>query len=33
VNVPLAQRAAWLAGITLVAAIAALAINHREAGS
>jgi len=25
VNVPLAQRAAWLAGITLVAAIAALA--------
>jgi len=33
VNVPLAQRAAWLAGITLVAAIAALAINHRDAGS
>jgi rare lipoprotein A (peptidoglycan hydrolase) len=33
VNAPLAQRAAWLAGVTLVAAIAALAINHRDAGS
>ena len=30
---PLIQRAFWLAGITLVAAIAALAITRRDAGS
>ncbi len=30
---PLLQRAFWLAGITLVAAIAALAITRRDAGS
>ena len=30
---PLVQRAFWLAGITLVAAIAALAITRRDAGS
>ena len=32
-NAPLAQRVVWLAGITLVAAIAAFAITHRNAGS
>jgi len=33
VTAPLVQRAFWLAGITLVAAIAALAITRRDAGS
>jgi rare lipoprotein A len=33
VNTTLVQRAVWLAGITLVAAIAALAITRRDAGS
>jgi len=33
VTAPLLQRAFWLAGITLVAAIAALAITRRDAGS
>jgi len=33
VNPQLVQRALWLAGITLIAAIAALAIREREAGS
>jgi rare lipoprotein A (peptidoglycan hydrolase) len=33
VNPQLAQRAVWLAGITLVAAIAAVAITRRDAGS
>ena len=32
-NPHLVQRAVWLAGITLIAAIAALAIREREAGS
>ena len=32
-NPQLVQRALWLAGITLIAAIAALAIREREAGS
>ena len=32
-NTSLVQRAVWLAGITLVAAIAALAITRRDAGS
>ena len=32
-NPHLVQRALWLAGITLIAAIAALAIREREAGS
>ena len=32
-NRPLAQRALWLAGITFVAAIAALAITRRDGGS
>jgi rare lipoprotein A len=32
VNRPLVQRAVWLAGITFVAAIAALAITRRDAG-
>jgi len=33
VSTTLVQRAVWLAGITLVAAIAALAITRRDAGS
>jgi rare lipoprotein A (peptidoglycan hydrolase) len=33
VNSSLVQRAVWLAGITLIAAIAALAITRRDAGS
>jgi rare lipoprotein A (peptidoglycan hydrolase) len=33
VNATRVQRAVWLAGITLVAAIAALAITRRDAGS
>jgi len=33
VNTTLVQRAVWLAGITLVAAIAALAITRRDAGT
>jgi rare lipoprotein A (peptidoglycan hydrolase) len=33
VNTTLLQRALWLAGITLVAAIVALAITRRDAGS
>jgi len=33
VTAPLVQRAFWLAGITLVAALAALAITRRDAGS
>jgi rare lipoprotein A (peptidoglycan hydrolase) len=33
VNATLVQRAVWLAAITLVAGIAALAITHRNAGS
>jgi rare lipoprotein A len=33
VNTTLVQRAVWLAGITLVAAIAALAITRRDVGS
>jgi rare lipoprotein A (peptidoglycan hydrolase) len=33
VSATLVQRAVWLAGITLVAAIAALAITRRDAGS
>jgi rare lipoprotein A (peptidoglycan hydrolase) len=33
VNQTLAQRAVWLAGVTLVAAIAALAITRRDEGS
>jgi rare lipoprotein A (peptidoglycan hydrolase) len=33
VNAPLVQRAHWLAGITLIAAIVALAITRRDAGS
>ena len=32
-NPPLIQRAAWLAGITLIAALIALAITRRDAGS
>ncbi len=32
-NPPLVQRAAWLAGITLIAALIALAITRRDAGS
>ena len=32
-NPQLVQRAVWLAGITLIAAIAALAMREREAGS
>jgi rare lipoprotein A (peptidoglycan hydrolase) len=32
-NSSLVQRAVWLAGITLIAAIAALAITRRDAGS
>ena len=32
-NAALAQRAAWLAGITLIAGLIALAIDHRGAGS
>jgi rare lipoprotein A (peptidoglycan hydrolase) len=33
VNTSLAQRALWLAGIMLIAAIAALAISRRDSGS
>jgi rare lipoprotein A (peptidoglycan hydrolase) len=33
VNAPLVQRALWLAGITLIAALVALAITRRDAGS
>jgi len=33
VNTTLVQRAVWLAGITLVAALAALAITRRDAGT
>jgi len=33
VNASLAQRAVWLAGITLVAGLIALAIDRRDAGS
>jgi rare lipoprotein A (peptidoglycan hydrolase) len=33
VSAPLVQRAVWLAGITLIAGIAALAITRRDAGS
>jgi rare lipoprotein A (peptidoglycan hydrolase) len=33
VSAPLVQRAVWLAGITLIAAIAAVAITRRDAGS
>jgi rare lipoprotein A (peptidoglycan hydrolase) len=33
VNPALVQRAVWLAGITLIAAIAAVAITRRDAGS
>jgi rare lipoprotein A (peptidoglycan hydrolase) len=33
VNAPFVQRALWLAGITLVAGIVALAITRRDAGS
>jgi rare lipoprotein A (peptidoglycan hydrolase) len=33
VNSSLVQRAVWLAGLTLIAAIAALAITRRDAGS
>ncbi|MDP9304094.1 MAG: septal ring lytic transglycosylase RlpA family protein [Actinomycetota bacterium] len=32
-NAPLVQRALWLAGITLIAALVALAITRRDAGS
>ena len=32
-NAALAQRAAWLAGITLIAGVIAFAIDHRGAGS
>ena len=32
-NPPLVQRAVWLAGITLIAALIALAITRRDAGS
>jgi len=32
VNAPLVQRALWLAGITLLAALVALAITRRDAG-
>jgi rare lipoprotein A (peptidoglycan hydrolase) len=33
VNVPLVQRGVWLAGITLIAALVAVAITRRDAGS
>jgi rare lipoprotein A (peptidoglycan hydrolase) len=33
VNVPLVQRGVWLAGITLIAVLVAVAITRRDAGS
>jgi rare lipoprotein A (peptidoglycan hydrolase) len=33
VNVPLVQRGVWLAGITLIAALVAVAITRRDVGS